>query len=334
MTYQQLIAPERSASGPPGPGLHHVTEPHTERFTVVGNDLAQHRELSLTAIGLALHIQSLPAGARVGIKALAQRFPEGEIRIAAALRELVDHGYLAREKTRLPSGRIVTRVVSYNKPRHAAAAAAAAEPRPARVRASTELLIGLRAVEPRLLLSERDVRRLEPGVEAWLARGVPPDLVREALARELPEGVIRHPGAFLAHRLSDLLPPALPDRAKAPPPNPLQNCEGCDRAFRAARPGRCRLTAARTAPSPRGVPAARGTCGGTLVRHRRGAGEADDRAVDAGADPEPQARRVRGAAGRTRRVPRELRDPGGRRTPSLSVSRARERGCGQDLAGA
>lgn len=36
------------------------------------------------------------------IKTPAARFPEGETRIAAALRELEAHGYLSRTKERLP----------------------------------------------------------------------------------------------------------------------------------------------------------------------------------------------------------------------------------------
>ncbi|QDQ16383.1 helix-turn-helix domain-containing protein [Streptomyces spectabilis] len=225
--------------------MRHVTEPHRERFTVVGNHLAQHQDLSLTAIGLATHIQSLPAGSRIGIKELAQRFPEGEMRIASALRELEAHGYLARVKERLPSGRIVTRTVSYNKPRtpdDAPHVDAPREPDPGPVPADApaDLLLGLRASDPRLLLSERDVRRLEPRVAVWLARGVPPDAVRGALTNGLPEGEIRHPAALLAHRLTALLPGPLPDRRPVPPPDPLQTCEGCDRAFRSARPGRCR----------------------------------------------------------------------------------------------
>ena len=103
MTAQQPSAPARPASGRSGvAGLHHVTERHPDRYTVVGNHLSQHHELSLTAIGLAVHIQSLPAGSTVGVKALARRFPEGEMRIAAALRELEAHGYLTRVKERLP----------------------------------------------------------------------------------------------------------------------------------------------------------------------------------------------------------------------------------------
>ena len=97
-------------------GLQHDNTRHTNRFTVVGNHLAQHKELSLLAIGLGTHLQSLPKGAQVDIKALAARFPEGATRIAAALRELEAHGYLRRERHRMPSGRIVTRTISCNHP--------------------------------------------------------------------------------------------------------------------------------------------------------------------------------------------------------------------------
>ncbi|MFI5657448.1 helix-turn-helix domain-containing protein [Streptomyces sp. NPDC051684] len=107
-------------AAPPVPlnprGITHINTPQTSRFTVVGNHLAQHRELSGLAIGLAVHIQSLPPGARADIKTLAARFPEGETRIAAALRELEAHGYLSRIRERLPSGRIVTYTVSFNEP--------------------------------------------------------------------------------------------------------------------------------------------------------------------------------------------------------------------------
>ncbi len=80
----------------------HVRHRHRERFTVVGNHLAQHRELSLPAIGLGVHIQSVPDGTHVDIKSLTARFPEGEARVAAALRELEAYGYLTRTPQRTP----------------------------------------------------------------------------------------------------------------------------------------------------------------------------------------------------------------------------------------
>lgn len=249
VTEKQRNAPTRPKTGHSS-GVTHVNEPHHDNFTVIGNHLAQHPELSLTAIGLATHIQSLPEGSSIGIKALAAKFREGEIRIAAALRELEEHGYLSRTKERLQSGRVTTRTTSFNKPRLAVTAAApplpakADGPAPARHRsAATDLLAGLRAHDSRLLLTDRDVLRLAPAVAAWLERGVPPTAVVRTLTTGLPQDPIKHPAALLRHRLTTQLPPRLP-AAPPPPaehrPAPLQTCDGCERAFRSPHPGHCR----------------------------------------------------------------------------------------------
>ncbi|MGW2592486.1 hypothetical protein ACWCXC_19730 [Streptomyces sp. NPDC001515] len=127
MAVSQAIA----ASYAPPSGVEHVNVRHTERFTVVGNHLSQHPDLSLAARGLALHIQSLPPGAKIGIKALAARLPaDSEHRIAGALRELERHGYLRRTRERRPDGRVFTRTVSYNHPggRSGAGAGSAHDP--------------------------------------------------------------------------------------------------------------------------------------------------------------------------------------------------------------
>ncbi|MFI7087502.1 hypothetical protein ACIBUR_28400 [Streptomyces anulatus] len=120
MDTQHDIALTHALTGIPGPlppsGVIHVAIPHASRFTIVGNHLAQHDGLSLTAIGIGVHIQSLPAGSQVGIKALTARFAEGETTIAAALRELETHGYLHRTRARLANGRVVTRTVFCNQP--------------------------------------------------------------------------------------------------------------------------------------------------------------------------------------------------------------------------
>ncbi len=256
-------------------GLQHDNTRHTTRFTVIGNHLAQHPELSLLAIGLGTHLQSLPKGAPADIKTLAARFPEGAARIAAALRELEAHGYLRRERVRTSTGRIVTRTTSCNQPaaaRHPTEAptrAAACEeraPRPKReqraprkplpavpspayaapelLRAATDLLADLHRHDSRLLLSTGDTAHLAPGVAAWLERDVAPAAVRRALTADLPPEGVRRPAALLARRLADRLPPPPPFRAPAaaPPPvrHPLQNWDGCDHAFRAPHPGRCR----------------------------------------------------------------------------------------------
>ncbi|MFI8198936.1 hypothetical protein ACIF6K_20740 [Streptomyces sp. NPDC085942] len=120
MDTQQNTALARALAEIPGPlparGVVHIVIPRTDRFTVVGNHLAQHPGLSCTAIGIAVRIQSLPQGAKVGVKALAAHCPEGEKRIAAALRELEAVGYLHRLRDRLPNGRIITRTVFCNQP--------------------------------------------------------------------------------------------------------------------------------------------------------------------------------------------------------------------------
>ncbi|MBR8643284.1 helix-turn-helix domain-containing protein [Streptomyces tuirus] len=247
----------------PHTGLVHDNARHTTRFTVIGNHLAQHPELSLLAIGLGTHIQSLPAGARVDIKSLAARFPEGTTRIAAALRELEAHGYLRRVRERVPGGRIVTRTISCNQPGHSGTDAPRPAPRkrtrppgskplpavphpaypaPALLQQATDLLTNLRRDDPRLLLSTCDTAHLAPGVAAWLERDVSPTAVRHALTTDLPPEALRRPAALLAHRLTAQLPPPPPFRAPAPPPvvrHPFQTCDGCDRAFRAPAPGRC-----------------------------------------------------------------------------------------------
>ncbi|MFE1366463.1 hypothetical protein ACFW84_19795 [Streptomyces anulatus] len=120
MDTQQNTALTRALAEIPGPlparGVIHIAIPHTDRFTVVGNHLAQHPDLSCTAVGIAVRIQSLPQGIEVGIKALAARCREGEKRVAAALRELEAFGYLQRVRDRLPSGRVITRTIFCNQP--------------------------------------------------------------------------------------------------------------------------------------------------------------------------------------------------------------------------
>ncbi|MFD8887049.1 helix-turn-helix domain-containing protein [Streptomyces erythrochromogenes] len=270
MADQQLSAPSRVPSG-----IRHVNHDHRRGYVKIGNHLAQHRELSMAAIGLATHIQSLPTGSKVTIKALAERFPEGEVRIATALRELELHGYLARFQERLPTGRVVTCTVSYNNP--PAMADATREPRMPPLRPepkpapqpdpdpepepdpapapepvtpeaeleARELLARLRLRDPRLTLSERDTVRLAPAAAEWLERGLAPSAVTAALTRSLPTQTIHSPAALLAHRLRELLPPRLPD-PRAPHPagpdrtvHPLRTCDGCERAFRSPTPGHC-----------------------------------------------------------------------------------------------
>ncbi|MEU6099357.1 helix-turn-helix domain-containing protein [Streptomyces flaveolus] len=276
MDIQDLSAPRRVepavAANPPRSGVVHDNVRHTANFTVVGNHLAQHSELSLLAIGLGCHIQSVRAGTPVDIKSLAARFKEGTARISAALRELEAHGYLRRERRRAADGRIVTRTVSCNDPRARRRTADTGCPdRPARpersgsertshprgprtrkalpavpqpsckapslLQTAVDLLADLRRHDSRLLLSVTETAHLAPGVAAWLERDVRSTAVRRALTSDLPPEGLRRPAALLAHRLTAQLPPPPPFRAPAAPPPPphyaLRNCDGCDRGFRA-----------------------------------------------------------------------------------------------------
>ncbi|MFE1770022.1 helix-turn-helix domain-containing protein [Streptomyces sp. NPDC059008] len=260
-----------------------MTEFQQPGFTIIGNHLAQHSELSFLARGLATYIQSLPEGAPVDIRTLAQQSREGRDRIAGALRELEAYGYLERVRQRNDQGRLVTVTISYNNPeatrarrareaaarsvRRSAADPAPEEPAPSAVPepppapktpppalpqprdqhkhhpAGSALLANLRRDDPRLLLSVQDVQRLAPAVAAWLERGVAPDSVRRALTTGLPQP-LRSPAALIAHRLAEGLPPPLAAAAPAGPARaqlpPFQTCDGCERAFRAPAPGRCR----------------------------------------------------------------------------------------------
>ncbi|QIP85906.1 hypothetical protein GLX30_19830 [Streptomyces sp. Tu 2975] len=118
------------------------------------------------------------------------------------------------------------------------AACPAAQPAPD-PRASV-ILASLRIVDRRLILSRREADQLAPAVTRWLEHGVSPDDITTHLTTRLPDPLRARPARILAYRLGEL-PPPLPDRPTAPAALPWQTCDGgCERAFRAAEPGRCR----------------------------------------------------------------------------------------------
>ncbi|MBA2807941.1 hypothetical protein E0500_011095 [Streptomyces sp. KM273126] len=107
------------------------------------------------------------------------------------------------------------------------------------------VLTSLRRIDARLVLSEQEAVRLAPAVAQWLAAGVAPSQVTALLTARLPDHFLTRPAGILAFRLRETPLPAppphpLPDDATRPVVLPFQTCDGCERAFRAPEPGRCR----------------------------------------------------------------------------------------------
>ncbi|WP_204164125.1 hypothetical protein [Streptomyces sp. CS090A] len=190
-------------------GVIHIVIPHTDRFTVVGNHLAQHAGLSTTAVGLAVRIQSLPQGTEIGIKALAARLSEGEKLIAAALRELEAHGYLRRARTRLTNGRVVTRTVFCNQP------TALLRPR----------VVAQRPAPPQPPPPVQDPAPEPPAPEAAAAPQAPalPDVQQE----QAPEAPAPQDHAPFVARVP---PPTAPRQPTPPLPQPRELTAELDRA--------------------------------------------------------------------------------------------------------
>lgn len=105
------------------------------------------------------------------------------------------------------------------------------------------VLAGLRRVDPRLILSEREVARLAPAVSRWLAAGLLPTHITDHLTARLPSEFLTRPAGILAYRLKET-PLPLPARSAEPSVRPavapMVNCDGCDRGMRTAEHARCR----------------------------------------------------------------------------------------------
>ncbi|RFU82494.1 hypothetical protein DY218_32640 [Streptomyces triticagri] len=116
------------------------------------------------------------------------------------------------------------------------------------------VLAALRRTDPRLVLSAPEAARLAPAVSEWFDAGVDAARITELLTNRLPASFFTRPAAILAFRLRATPLPAPPPPEPHPGVPPLQNCEDCDRAFRAPAPGTCR--ACSTARRPRTAAAA------------------------------------------------------------------------------
>lgn len=75
-----------------------------DHFTIVANDAARDRRLSLKARGLLLYLLSHKDGWTLSIDRLARQMDEGKAAIRGAVQELETVGYLTREQTRGQDG--------------------------------------------------------------------------------------------------------------------------------------------------------------------------------------------------------------------------------------
>ncbi|HSA49817.1 MAG TPA: hypothetical protein VLH10_06855 [Yinghuangia sp.] len=84
--------------------------PRARAFSVLGNDVLQDSGISYPALGVLVHLLSLPDGARIDVRTLADRRSGlGRQGVANALDELVEAGYYVRHTVRdAGTGRIRT----------------------------------------------------------------------------------------------------------------------------------------------------------------------------------------------------------------------------------
>lgn len=238
MAEQQLSVPSRAryvVRRSPS-GVMKVNEFQSPGYTIVGNHLAQHRQLSATAIGLATHIQSLPEGSPVDIKTLSRKFPEGRDRIAAALRELEAHGYIERVRERTDRGEIVTVTISYNNPE-------ATRVRLAREAAAQNTRLGEGVPAP----EKPEPPRLDQPARPALARSVRVRPVRCARQPEPPRPARTRVTQAPAATPASVPPPHPSATTKSAPPVPATEPVPAPGHAEPARP------AAQPAPAPRRV---------------------------------------------------------------------------------
>ncbi|MFH8789776.1 hypothetical protein [Streptomyces roseoverticillatus] len=225
------------------PGYGKRTAPDQARRT--SNDFAH---LPAREASIAAFIDRLPEGAAMDAKTLAAHIPDyGQAACRTALHRLTDEGHLRRvtERTRGDDGsnHWVTRTyfsrtprdddwwadfqagnVPESRPRPEPSPEPRPEPRPEppeqpesqpraagkppRSQAYEGLALAGR-MDPRMTLSARDCKTLEPLAEEWLARGAS----QEDIARELTAGLppeVHHAASVARYRLQEKLPPERP----------------------------------------------------------------------------------------------------------------------------
>ena len=91
---------------------------HKDHYTLIRNQSIRDSRLSLRATGILALFLSLPDDAVLTRENIARLKPKDSMwAVRAALKELVDAGYLERHRVRLPDGRMVTESVLHEEPK-------------------------------------------------------------------------------------------------------------------------------------------------------------------------------------------------------------------------
>jgi hypothetical protein len=100
------------------------------------------------------------------------------------------------------------------------------EPKAEPVSAGYRALVGVRAVDARMALTEGDCRSLVPLAEEWLSRGATPKDLARALTEGLPP-TVSNPGGFARRRLETKMPPQQREQ-RATVTRVIMACALCD----------------------------------------------------------------------------------------------------------
>lgn len=280
MADPQSNARLRADAGAPTSGVIHVRTRLTADFTVISNALAQRRGSAVTVgvaayiaslpdgspVTITALCEHFSEGEILISRALREleaagylerrreRTPTGQVRTRTYFYDVPGRGSdpepdgppKPRRPRQRPAAAAATPVTAaVRETAQAPAPAEAEKPVPlsdADPRA-VAVLAALRRVDPRLVLTAQEAARLAPAVTRWLAAGLLPTQITDHLTAGLPDHLLTRPAGILAYRLKETPLPA-PARSAEPPAHPavvpMRNCDGCDRGFRSAEPGRCR----------------------------------------------------------------------------------------------
>ncbi|NUR00350.1 MAG: hypothetical protein HOY79_28615 [Streptomyces sp.] len=162
--------------------------------------LLRDRSISWCAVSVLTYLLALPNDARVSLRTLPARRPEGREGVAAALRELEERRYLRRMGGLPVLYEVFDAPYEAEPPRDETEKVRERHAPGRRTVQAAHLLISLGQIDPRLTLDADEALRLAPLVEQWWRRGASSAEVRAALAYGWPGSVHSAP-AQLEERL-------------------------------------------------------------------------------------------------------------------------------------